>query len=194
MIDVKLSEWARRQGVSYQTAWRWVRDGKMPVPVRQAASGTWIVEEAARAEGRVVAYCRVSSADQKQDLDRQVARVVTEAAGRGLPVGEVVTEIGSGVNGKRRKLHRVLSDPTAAVIVVEHKDRLARFGVEHLQAVLAASGRDLVILDPQETTDDLVWDMTDVLTSMCARLYGQRAAKNRAARAVAAATGEAAAE
>ncbi|MFC5747957.1 IS607 family transposase [Actinomadura rugatobispora] len=186
---MKLSEWARQQGVSYQTAWRWVKNGKMPVPVRQAPSGTWIVEESRKqVSGHVVAYCRVSSADQKPDLDRQVARVVTEAGKRGLPVGEVVTEIGSGLNGKRRKLHRVLADPKTSVIVVEHRDRLARFGVEHLQAALSATGRELVILDPEETTDDLVKDMTDVLTSMCARLYGQRAAKNRAARAIAAAT------
>lgn len=189
---VKLSEWARRQGVSYQTAWRWVRDGKMPVPVRQAASGTWIVDEVPRSEGRVVAYCRVSSAERKNDLDRQVARVVTEASGRGLAVGEVVTEIGSGLNGKRRKLHRLLSDPTAVVIVVEHRDRLARFGVEHLEACLFSAGRRLVVLDPGESTDDLVRDITEVLTSMCARLYGRRAGKNRAVRAVAVATGEAA--
>ncbi len=186
---MKLAEWARRQGVSYQTAWRWVKDGKMPVPVRQAPSGTWIVEEPRKqVSGRVVAYCRVSSADQKPDLDRQVARVVTEAGKRGLAVSEVVTEVGSGLNGKRRKLHRVLADPHVAVVVVEHRDRLARFGVEHLQAALSATGRELVVLDPEDTTEDLVKDMTDVLTAMCARLYGQRAAKNRAARAIAAAT------
>jgi putative resolvase len=196
---VKLSEWARQQGVSYQTAWRWVKDGKMPVPVRQAPSGTWLVDEVVvQLSGRVVAYCRVSSADQKTDLDRQVARVVAGANGLGLPVAEVVTEVGSGLNGRRRKLHRVLSDPQAGVIVVEHRDRLARFGVEHLEAVLSASGRRLVVLDPTdptdptETADDLVRDITEVLTSMCARLYGRRAAKNRAARAVAVATGEAA--
>lgn len=83
-----------------------------------------------------------------------------------------------------------MSDPAASVLVVEHRDRLARFGVEHLQAALAASGRRLVVLDPEETTSDLVRDITEVLTSMCARLYGQRAAKNRAARAIAMATGE----
>lgn len=187
---MKLSEWARRQGVSYQTAWRWVKGGKMPVPVRQAPSGTWIVTEPASAEGRVVAYCRVSSADQKDDLDRQAIRVVEGANAQGLAVGEVVKEIGSGLNGKRRKLHQVLADPTAAVIVVEHRDRLARFGVEHLESALSATGRRLVVLNSQETTSDLVRDITEVLTSMCARLYGQRAAKNRAARAVAVATGE----
>ncbi|MFD0139168.1 IS607 family transposase [Streptomyces sp. NPDC127159] len=190
---MRLSGWAARNGVHYQTAWVWAKEGRMPVPVRQTPSGTWLVDEGAAAvSGRVVAYCRVSSADQKPDLDRQVARVVQGATGLGLPVAEVVTEVGSGLNGRRGKLHRVLSDPSAAVIVVEHRDRLARFGVEHLEAVLSASGRRLVVLDPGETTDDLVRDITEVLTSMCARLYGRRAAKNRAARAVALVTGEAA--
>lgn len=191
--SVKLSEWARRQGVSYQTAWRWVKNGTMPVPVRQAPSGTWLVDEGpAAAQGRVVAYCRVSSADRKPDLDRQAIRVVEGANRLGLAVSEVVKEIGSGLNGRRRKLHRVLSDPKVGVIVVERCDQLARFGVEHLEAALSASGRRLVVLEAEETTDDLVRDMTEVLTSMCARLYGQRAAKNRAARAVAVAAGEAA--
>ena len=190
---MKLSEWARQQGVSYQTAWRWVKDGKMPVPVRQAPSGTWLVDEPApETFGRVVAYCRVSSGDQKDDLERQAARVVTGANKQGLAVAEVVTEVGSGLNGRRRKLHRLLADPDTAVIVVEHRDRLARFGVEHLEAALSASGRRLVVLDAAETTDDLVRDITEVLTSMCARLYGRRAARNRAGRAAAVMTGEAA--
>ena len=162
----------------------------MPVPVRQAPSGTWIVTEPASIEGRVIAYCRVSSADQKDDLDRQAMRVVEGANAQGLAVGEVVKEVGSGLNGKRRKLHGLLADPTATVIVVEHRDRLARFGVEHLGSALSATGRRLVVLNSEETTSDLVRDMTEVLTSMCARLYGQRAAKNRAARAVALVTGE----
>src|SRR5262249_43320194 len=101
---VKLSEWARQQGVSYQTAWRWVKGGRMPVPVRQAPSGTWIVEEHPDATDRVVAYCRVSSGDQKSALDRQAVRVVEGANAQGLAVAEIVTEIGSGLNGKRRKL------------------------------------------------------------------------------------------
>ncbi|MEU1036433.1 IS607 family transposase [Streptomyces mirabilis] len=188
---MKLSEWAARNGVHYQTAWAWAKEGRMPVPVVQTPSGMWLVEDPTptpEAVGRTVAYCRVSSGDQKADLDRQVSRVVQGANGLGLAVAEVVTEIGSGLNGNRRKLHRVLSDPAVAVIVVEHRDRLARFGVEHLESALSASGRRLVVLDPQETTSDLVRDITEVLTSMCARLYGQRAAKNRAARAIAEAT------
>jgi putative resolvase len=167
-----------------------VKDGKMPVRVSQALSGTWIVTEPASAEGRVVVYCRVSCADQEDDLDRQAIRVVEGANAQGLAVGEVVKEIGSGLNGKRRRLHRVLADPTAAVIVVEHRDRLARFGVEHLESALSATGRRVVVLHSQETTSDLVRDITEVLTLMCVRLCGQGAAKNRAARAVAVVTGE----
>jgi putative resolvase len=68
--------------------------------------------------------------------------------------------------------------------VVEHRDRLARFGVEYLEAALGAQARRLVVLDPGETSDDLVSDMIEVLTSFCARLYGRRGARNRALRAV----------
>lgn len=84
----------------------------------------------------------------------------------------------------RPKLRRVLSDASASVVTVEHRDRLARFGVEHLEAALTAQGRRLVVADPGEATDDLVRDMIEVLTSICARLYGRRGARNRAMRAV----------
>jgi putative resolvase len=99
-------------------------------------------------------------------------------------ISEVVTEVGSGLNGKRPKLRRILSDPSASVVVVEHRDRLARFEVEHLEAALSAHGRKVVVTDRVETADDLVRDMIEVLTSMCARLYGRRGARNRAMRAV----------
>jgi putative resolvase len=75
-----------------------------------------------------MAYARVSSHDQRQDLDRQVARLTDWATANGHLVGEMVTEAGSGLTGKRPKLRRILSDPSASVVVVEHRDRLARFG------------------------------------------------------------------
>jgi putative resolvase len=112
------------------------------------------------------------------------SRLTAWATGRDLEVGQVVCEVGSGVNGKRPELRRVLSDPDARVIVVEHRDRLARFGVELLEAALAAQGRRIVVADPGETIDDLVGDMIEVLTLMCARLYGRRGARNRVMRAV----------
>lgn len=95
-----------------------------------------------------------------------------------------VVEVGSGLNGDRPRLRRLLADPTVTTIVVEHRDRLARFGVEQLQAALAAHSRRILVADPGETSDDLVGDMIDMLTSFCARLYGRRGARNRALWAV----------
>jgi putative resolvase len=190
---MKLSAWAAQQGVHYQTAWRWWKHGTLPVPARQLPSGTILVDVPAPASlghtggGRTVVYARVSAHDQRADLDRQVARVVTWAAGQRLAVDEVVAEVGSGLNGRRAKLRRLLADAQVATIVVEHRDRLARFGVEHLEAALAAQGRRIVVLDSAETSDDLVGDMVEVLTSFCARLYGRRGARNRALRALTAA-------
>ncbi len=158
----------------------------LPVPAERV--GRLILVRTASAgdgaAGSVVIYARVSSHDQRADLDRQVARLTAWTTEQELTVGQVVTEVGSGLNGKRPKLRRILSDPDAKVIVVEHRDRLARFGVEHLEAALSAQGRRIVVADPGETTDDLVRDMIEVLTSMCARLYGRRGARNRAMRAV----------
>jgi putative resolvase len=186
---MKLAAWARANGVHPQTAYRWFRQGTMPVPARRLPSGTILVEVPGSdhdggLDQRAVLYARVSAHDQRGELDRQVTRLSGWATAQGVTVAEVVTEVGSGVNGRRPKLRRVLADPRAATIVVEHRDRLARFGVEHLEAALSAQGRRLVVVDPGETSDDLVGDMIEVLTSFCARLYGRRGARNRALRAV----------
>jgi putative resolvase len=185
---VKLAEWARVNRVHPQTAYRWFREDRMPVPARRLASGTiWVDAAMAGDAGRVVVYARVSSHDQRAGLDRQVARVTGWATSNGHQVSEVACEVGSAMNGNRPKLRRILSDPSVTVIVVEHRDRLARFGVEQLESALAAAGRRVLVADPGETADDLVRDMIEVLTSMCARLYGRRGARNRAMRAITAA-------
>jgi putative resolvase len=112
------------------------------------------------------------------------------AAAKGLPVSQEIIEIGSGLNGRRKNLLKILSDPTITVIVVEHKDRLARFGVELISAALEASNRQIMVMNESEYKDDLAQDMADILTSLCARLYGQRGAANRAKRALQAAARE----
>jgi predicted site-specific integrase-resolvase len=178
---VKLADWARRQGISYTTAWRWTKDDAMPVPWRKTASGTILVDAPIEEKPMAVAlYARVSSHDQRQDLDRQLSRLSQYAAEKDLHVVAAISEVGSGLNGKRRKLLRLLSDATISAIVVEHRDRFARFGAEYLEAALAASHRRLIVVDSGEMNDDLVQDMIAVLTSFCARLYGRRSARNRA--------------
>ncbi len=185
---MKLSAWAKANGLTYKTAWRMWRDGRLPIPAEQLPTGTVIVHPPqAPAAGAVALYARVSSADQKADLERQLGRLADYASREKLTVVRSVSEIGCGLNGHRAKLMRLLADPAVQTIVVEHRDRLARFGAEYIEAALAASGRKLVVVDQAEMTDDLVQDMVDVLTSFCARLYGRHTAKSRAAKAFAAA-------
>ena len=185
---MKLSTWAKKQGISYKTAWRLWATGKLPLPAEQLATGTIIVKEPEASyeagPSSVVLYARVSSSDQKQDLDRQLSRLVEVVTSKGLQVVKAIKEIGSGLNGKRTKLLTILRDPNVKTIVVEHKDRLVRFGFEYLEALLSASGRRIIVVDETEMKDDLVQDMIDVLTSFCARLYGRRSAKNRAKKAL----------
>ena len=184
---MKLTDWAQENGLSYITAWRLFRDGKLPVRATQLATGTILVHPEKPATGAVALYARVSGSDQKPDLERQLERLSLYAVRQRLPVAKAVSEVGSGLNGHRNKLMQLLADPAISAIVVEHRDRLARFGSEYIEGAMAASGRRLIVVDESEMTDDLVQDMVDVMTSFCARLYGRRSAKNRADRAIAAA-------
>jgi putative resolvase len=188
---MKLSVWARSNGLAYKTAWRMWRDGKLPIPAEQLPTGTVIVHPPAAAPADAVAlYARVSSGDQRGDLERQLGRLADHASRERMTVVQAVSEVGSGLNGHRPKVMRLLADPAVRTIVVEHRDRLARFGSEYIEAALRAGGRRLAVVDETEMKDDLAQDMIAVLTSFCARLYGRRAAKDRAEKALAAAAAE----
>ena len=184
---MNLTQWARSQGVHPQTAYRWFREGTLPVPAVRVNSPSVLVSPDAATAAPVAAfglYARVSSHDQKSDLDRQLTRLSGWAAEAGGQVVRVEAEIGSGMNGSRSKVRRLLADPNVTVVVVEHRDRLGRMNTELVEAALAAHGRRLVVLDDGEVDDDLVRDMVEVLTSFCARLYGRRSARNRALKAI----------
>ena len=186
---MNLAAWAERSGVGRVTAYRWFRAGLLPVPARKVGRLIVVDESTGDAvfRGRTAVDVRVSSADRNADLDRRVARVTAWATAQEIPVDKVVTEVGSALTGHRRRFLALLGDLSVQRIVVEYRDRCCRFGSEYVQAALAAQGRELVVVDSAEVGDDLVRDMTEISTSMCARLYGKRAARNRAERAVAAA-------
>ncbi|WP_371784450.1 IS607 family transposase [Streptosporangium subroseum] len=188
---MNLTEWARAQGISPHTAYRWFRQGTLPVPAERVGPRTILVNLDAKTTPQTVGglglYARVSSPDQKADLERQVARLSQWAATAAHRVVRVESEIGSGMNGARSKAQRLLADPNVTTVVVEHKDRLGRMNVELIEAALAAHGRRLVVLEDRDVEEDLVGDMVEVLTSFCARLYGRRSAAHRARKALEAA-------
>ncbi len=144
---MKLRDYARQQGVRYETAWRWFRDGKIAghrvgkqtILVDEEKSGTSSPPE------RVAIYARVSSAENKPNLDSQAERLLSYCSAKGYQVAKVVKEIGPGVNDAHPKLLHLLEDTSATVIVVEHKDRLSRFGVRSIETLLRVQGRRLEI-------------------------------------------------
>ena len=140
--------------------------------------------------GQVVVYARVSWADRRAGLDRQVARVTAWTTGRDMLVSRVVTEVGSALHGRRKKFLGLLRDPGVSTIAVAHRDGFARFGADDVEAALAVQGRRLLVVGQAEVDDDLVGAVTEILTSLCARRYGRWSAANRAGRAGAAATAE----
>ncbi|HEY6507670.1 MAG TPA: IS607 family transposase [Vicinamibacterales bacterium] len=188
---MNLKEWAVANGVHPHTAYRWFREGTLPVPARRVGPRTILVNieanTAPEAVGGLGLYARVSSHGQKDDLERQVARLSAWAARAGHRVVRAESEIASGTNGARSKAKRMLADPTVTTLVAEHKDRLGRMNVELVEAALSASGRRLLVLEKGEAEDGLVQDIVDVLTSFCARRYGRSSVKNRACKALEAA-------
>lgn len=148
-------EWAEREGLHPQTVWKWCREGTMPVPAEQTPTGAWLIHDPKyettqpRAAGtRTVCYARVSSSGQKSDLQQQVERLKAFAFSIGVDTPEIVTEIGSGTNGTRRKkLNKLLADPTVGTIIVEHRDRFARTNMNLVESALRAQGRRVIVTD-----------------------------------------------
>ena len=186
---ISLTAWGRLYGFDKATTSRMHLGGKLPpeLKIEQLPNGRYYVIVPPENDWRCVVYARVSSADQREDLDRQVGRVVEWATQQGHRPDEVVKEVGSGLNGNRPLLRRLAADPTVGIIVVEHRERLCRFGFEYVEASLSGRGARILVMEEGELEDDLVRDLTEVMTSLCARLYGRRSARRRAERALAAA-------
>jgi putative resolvase len=177
---MKLSDYAKQVGITYKTAWQWWKAGQLDA--YQLPTGTIIVREPQTVASGVALYARVSSADQKDDAVRQMQRLRDYAAARGYQVVVEVIEIASGLNDERPKLKKLLTDARIGVLVVEHRDRLTRFGYGYIATLLAQQGRRVEAIYPSDTGDGLVDDFVAVITNMAARLYGRRNSKRRAER------------
>jgi len=180
---MKLSDYAKRVGIKYQTAWKHFKKGQIP-GAYQLATGTIIVPDelfADKSAGqRVAVYARVSSSQNKSNLESQADRLTAYCAARGYKVHQVVKEVGSGVNDQRRKFSALLADETIGRIVVEHRDRATRFGFHYLQTLLEMQGREIEVINEAEgNKDELMQDLIAIITSFAARYYGQRRAKRK---------------
>jgi len=176
---MKLSEYARINSCTYRTAWNRYKAGK--IKCRIDDTGHVIVfSQKEQKPSYIVTYARVSSSENKDNLETQSKRLIDYCNANGWKTHENIKEVGSGLNDKRKKLLKILSKGKATKIVVEHKDRLARFGVSYIETICKHIGCDLHIINNSDTDkEDLVQDFVSVITSFCARLYGQRRNRRR---------------
>ena len=146
---MKLRTFAERVGVRYETAWRWFKAGK--IKRRQLDTGTIIVtedfDEPVEVDVIVVVSARVSANENRPNLDTLAERLSASCAAKGWKVHKVVKEVGSGINDGRKKLFAILGGPTVKIIVVEHKDRLTRFGFKYIETLLAMQGRRIEVVN-----------------------------------------------
>ncbi|WP_129678112.1 IS607 family transposase, partial [Candidatus Chloroploca sp. Khr17] len=168
---MKLSDYAKKVGVRYETAWRWFQAGT--IRGHQLPTGTIIITEdepTASTTSRVAIYARVSAAENKPNLNAQADRLVGYGAAKGYQVHVVVKEVGSGVNDSRPKFLKLLADPAITHIVVEHKDRATRFGFRYIETLLVQQGRSIEVVNQAENgKEDLLTDLVAIVSSFAAR-------------------------
>lgn len=187
---IKLREWAKRQGIHYNTAYRWFHRGLIDGAYQEPTTKSIFVKLPNKEESvekgdknRVILYARVSSTTNKASLDGQIERMRLYAAAKGYIVVDEIKEIASGLNENRRKFNSVLERTDYDILLVEHKDRLIRFGYNYIEMLLSNKGQKTEIINTTEDKDkvhELTEDFISIVTSFCGRLYGaNRKAKTK---------------
>jgi predicted site-specific integrase-resolvase len=173
---MKLSTYAKKLGLKYRTVWNLYDSGKIPGAYTLQTGTIIIPEEKTNHEGITVTYARVSSSENKSNLLSQSKRVQDFCSAKGWIVSKVVEECASGLNDNRKKLEQLLLDKNVSRIVVEHKDRLTRFGFNYIKKLW--HGEIVIINEVIEDERDLMQDFVSLVTSFTARLYGKRSKRS----------------
>lgn len=174
---MKLSEYAKQNSISYQTAWLHYKQGLIP-NARQLPTGTVVIDETTNNKtDYTIVYARVSSSENKSNLELQAERLTQYCIANGWTVNEVVKECASGLNDERPKLIKILQERKVTRLVVEHKDRLTRFGFNYIKVLL--NDCDIIVVNKCDDNQDLFEDFVSLVTSFCARIYGKRRTKRK---------------
>lgn len=186
MNFVKLSKAAKILGITKQTLWNWKYQGK--ISFIKCGNLNGLSQETLNSllgikdkkEEKVVIYCRVSSTANKKNLETQKERLISYCIAKGYKIHKIVCEFGSGINDKRPKLQDLLENQDFTKIVVEHKDRLTRLGFNYLDVLLKVLGKEIEVINNAENDEsDIIQDFTSIITSFCARIYGNRRSKRK---------------
>ena len=186
MNFIKLSKASKILGITKQTLWNWKYQGK--ISFIKCGNLNGLSQETLndllgirdKKEEKVVIYCRVSSTVNKKNLETQKERLISYCIAKGYKIHKIVCEFGSGINDKRPKLQDLLENQDFTKIVVEHKDRLTRLGFNYLDVLLKVLGKEIEVINSAENDEsDIIQDFTSIITSFCARIYGNRRSKRK---------------
>ena len=183
----KPHEFAKKIGVSVKTLQRWDSVGKLPAKRTLSGHRFYTEDDLLIAQGmkpieskrKVIVYCRVSSSGQKPELKNQISAMETFCLNRGLSVDDWVSEIGGGLNFKRKKFLSIMMSMLRgeiSTIVVAHKDRMCRFAFDFILELATSVGCEIIVanqesLSPQQ---ELVEDLMAIIHCFSGRLYGLR--------------------
>lgn len=182
---MKLSQYAEKEGIHYRTAWNRFKAGKIEGAYMDDSEHIVVPGPEEELKQKAALYSRVSTHGQRGDLERQEQRLKEFASSRGLEIVHSVAEIDSGVNDQRAKLIKLLNTPDWGVLVVEHRDRLARVGFGWFEHFFALLGKDLIVVDSSADSDEgKMEDISSILHSYVVSEYGKRGAKRRVEKAL----------
>lgn len=178
---IKVSEYADFMGIHYRTAAKHFHSGKVEGIQEKDTKTIYILNpqyNLSIKSNRVVLYARVSSSTNKASLDGQIERLTNYSIAKGYQIVRVEKEIASGLNDNRRKLNSILKANDWDILLVEHKDRLTRFGFNYFQ-FLEKSNQTIEVINNIEKDKDqeLIDDFISVITSFCGRIYGSKRKK-----------------
>ena len=175
-----LKEYALENRIGYRTAWNRFKAGKIEGATKTETGRVRLAEKPVAVEPKVAIYARVSSSENKSNLKSQAERLENYARALGWEVVSVTSEIGSGVNDKRKKLEQLLKQKDWNILVVEHKDRLTRFGFNYIETLVELSGKRIEVVNvADDDKADLMQDLVAIIYSFSARMYGLRRAKRK---------------
>lgn len=182
---IPIGQAAKIAGVAVETLREWEKIGKIESQRTEGGHRRYDIDQFATAESRLtIPYGRVSSPDQKLDLDRQMEVLIAHCKAEKWSNIDPIRDLGSGLNYKKKGLQRLIAlilDDRVERLVITHKDRLLRFGSELIFTLCEQSGTQVVILNPREDAtfeEDLATDVLEIITVFSARLYGSRSRKN----------------
>ena len=185
---IKASEYAKKMSLNVRTVYRYYHNGKIK-GYQDKETGTIFILNPFKNENnednlknKVVLYARVSSSENKTNLESQLERLRLFASAKGYQIVKEIKDIGSGLNDNRSKLNELFEKElnNFEILLVEHKDRLTRFGFNYIDILLKSHNKKIEVINLVDNNkEELIEDFVSVITSFCARIYSQRISKRK---------------